>query len=62
MSICLNMIVKNEAHVIERCLLSVKPFISSWAILDTGSTDSTPELVKRALAGVPGEQIGRAHV
>ena len=52
--ICLNMIVKNEAHVIERCLLSVKPFISSWAILDTGSTDNTPELVRRALAGVPG--------
>mgnify|MGYP003337594617 FL=1 len=54
MTICLNMIVKNEAHVIERCLSSVKPFISSWAILDTGSTDNTPELVRRALKGVPG--------
>ena len=54
MTICLNMIVKNEAHVIERCLSRVKPFISSWAILDTGSTDNTPELVRRALKGVPG--------
>jgi hypothetical protein len=25
--ICLNMIVKNEAHVIERCLATVKPWI-----------------------------------
>jgi hypothetical protein len=29
-SICLNMIIKNEAPVIERCLASVKPWIDRW--------------------------------
>ena len=34
----LNMIVKNEAHVILRCLASVKPWIDSWCIVDTSSS------------------------
>jgi len=54
-TICLNMIIKNEAHVIGRCLESVKPFIDRWVIVDTGSTDDTIERVHRHLAGVPGE-------
>ncbi len=58
-SICLSMIVKNEAHVIERCLASVKPLISHWVIVDTGSTDETIACVKRALDGVPGEIVSR---
>ena len=33
--ICLNMIVKNESKVIERCLASVKPLIDYWVIFDT---------------------------
>jgi glycosyltransferase involved in cell wall biosynthesis len=49
------MIVKNEAHVIARCLASVRPLITSWAIVDTGSTDGTQALVREALAGLPGE-------
>ena len=36
--ICLNMIVKNEAPVIERCLASVRPWVDYWVIVDTGST------------------------
>ena len=44
--ICLNMIVKNEAARIERCLASVAPFISSYAILDTGSTDDTKARIR----------------
>jgi glycosyltransferase involved in cell wall biosynthesis len=52
--ICLNMIVRNEAHVIERCLASVKPHIDHWVIVDTGSTDDTPARIAGALAGVPG--------
>ncbi len=52
--ICLNMIVRNEAHVIERCLASVKPFIDHWVIVDTGSVDDTPERIAHALQGVPG--------
>jgi len=49
------MIVKDEAHVIARCLASVRPFIHSWVIVDTGSTDTTEEVIRRELAGIPGE-------
>jgi glycosyl transferase family 2 len=54
-TICLNMIVKNEAQVIERCLRSVKPFIDSWVIVDTGSTDDTRQKIAEAMTGLPGE-------
>jgi glycosyltransferase involved in cell wall biosynthesis len=49
------MILKNEAHVIARCLSSVKPFIDYWVICDTGSTDNTEEVVRATMDGVPGE-------
>jgi Glycosyl transferase family 2 len=52
--ICLNMIVRDEAHVIERCLASVKPWIDHWVIVDTGSVDDTPQRIADALQGVPG--------
>ena len=52
--ICLSMIVKNEAHVIERCLRSVYPFIDAWVICDTGSTDGTQDIIRRVMAGKPG--------
>ncbi|MFB6841936.1 glycosyltransferase [Streptomyces sp. NPDC056361] len=54
-SICLCMIVKNEAAVIERCLASVRGLVDTWVISDTGSTDGTQELIRGALAGIPGE-------
>ncbi|MEV0224366.1 glycosyltransferase [Streptomyces sp. NPDC050704] len=54
-SICLCMIVKNEARVIERCLASVRDLIDTWVISDTGSTDGTRHLVRTALEGIPGE-------
>ena len=62
MRICLNMIVKNESRVIERCLRSAKPFIHSWAISDTGSTDGTQDIIRRVMADVPGELIERPWV
>ncbi|MFI9271581.1 glycosyltransferase [Kitasatospora sp. NPDC052896] len=49
------MIVKDEAKVIERCLASVRGLVDTWVISDTGSSDGTQGLVRRALAGVPGE-------
>lgn len=54
-TICLNMIVKNESHVIERCLASVKNLIDYWIIVDTGSTDGTQEIIKKYLNDIPGE-------
>jgi glycosyltransferase involved in cell wall biosynthesis len=54
-TICLNMIVKDEARVIERCLASVRPFIDHWVIVDTGSSDDTPQRIAAALVGIPGE-------
>jgi glycosyltransferase involved in cell wall biosynthesis len=53
-SLCLNMIVKNEAHVIRRCLDSVRPFVSHWVIVDTGSTDGTQDVIGAHFAGMPG--------
>jgi glycosyltransferase involved in cell wall biosynthesis len=44
--LCLNMIVKNEAARITRALDSVTPFIDSYVIVDTGSTDGTEEVIK----------------
>ena len=44
--ICLNMIVKNESHIILRLLKSVLPLIDGYCICDTGSTDNTIELIQ----------------
>lgn len=61
-TIALSMIVRNESAVIRRCLRSVKPFIDSWAISDTGSTDGTQAIIREELAGIPGTLIERPWV
>lgn len=48
-TIGLCMIVKNEAHVIQRCLQSVLPLIDYILIVDTGSSDGTPGLIANFL-------------
>lgn len=60
--ICLNMIVKNERPVIERCLQSVKHLIDYWVIVDTGSTDSTQETIRSFFKDIPGELHERPWV
>jgi len=44
-TICLNMIVKNESRIITRLLSSVLPIIDTYLICDTGSTDNTPQII-----------------
>ena len=58
-SIGLCMIVKDESHVIERCLNSVKNLIDFVLILDTGSSDGTQEVIKNWIDrnNIPGKVI-----
>jgi hypothetical protein len=60
--IALAMIVKNEAHVIRRCLASVRPLVDRWVVVDTGSGDGTQDIVRDAMADLPGELIERPWV
>jgi tetratricopeptide (TPR) repeat protein len=62
MRVCLNMIVKNERAVIGRCLDSVRSFVDTWVIVDTGSTDGTQAFIREKLQGVPGELFERPWV
>ena len=58
-TICLNMVVKDESRLIQRCLESVKPLIDSWVIVDVGSSDGTQEIVRNLLKDIPGELYER---
>ncbi|SFL84032.1 Glycosyltransferase involved in cell wall bisynthesis [Methylobacterium pseudosasicola] len=60
--ICLSMIVKDEVHVIHRCLDSVRSMIDHWVIVDTGSTDGTQQAIRTALADIPGTLVERPWV
>lgn len=53
-SVCLTMIVKNEAHILPRLFESVRPWIDTYCIHDTGSTDDTVDVIVDALDGIPG--------
>ena len=44
-TICLNMIVKNESKIITRLFDSVLPLIDTYCICDTGSTDDTKKVI-----------------
>jgi glycosyltransferase involved in cell wall biosynthesis len=61
-SICLCMIVRDEIDVLKRCLDSCRELIDHWVICDTGSTDGTQDLIRRELAGIPGELYERQWV
>lgn len=61
-TIGLAMIVRNEARIIERCLESVRGFIDHWTIVDTGSRDGTPGIIRECLHGIPGAVFDRPWV
>lgn len=44
--ISLCMIVRNEERVLANCLQSAKPYFSQIIVVDTGSTDQTPNIAK----------------
>ena len=58
-TICLNMIVKNEAHIIVKTLTNICSYINFtyWVISDTGSTDQTKKLIRDFFKerNIPGE-------
>jgi Glycosyl transferase family 2/Anp1/Sulfotransferase domain len=58
-TIGLCMIVKNEAHVITRCLDSVRPLLDYVLIEDTGSTDGTQTIIRDWLTAnhIPGRVV-----
>lgn len=53
------MIVRNEAHILRRCLTAARPLLDYLLVVDTGSTDGTPDLVRDFLAdhGLPGQVL-----
>lgn len=47
--VCLHMIIRDEADVIERCLRSILPHIDAAIVVDTGSIDDTREIATEIL-------------
>ena len=58
-TICLNMIVRDEAHIIEKTLTNIceNIHITYWVVCDTGSSDNTKELISQFFnkRNIPGE-------
>ncbi len=61
-SICLVMIVRDEAHVVLEALESLLPHISDFAVVDTGSADGTQDIIRTYMAsrGIPGQVLDRS--
>ena len=63
-TICLNMIVKNEAHIIEELFSSISKYIDYYVISDTGSTDGTQQKIVEYFdkIGIKGEVVQNTWV
>ena len=61
MTLCLGMIVKDEAHVIQSTLENICKYmkLDYWIISDTGSTDATKEIIRTFFTErkIPGELL-----
>lgn len=58
-TVCLNMMVKNEANNLRRFHSKLKNYIDEYLIVDTGSTDNTKEVIKEIFKGIPGSIVDR---
>jgi tetratricopeptide (TPR) repeat protein len=56
------MIVRDEEAVIERALQSAIPFISTYVIVDTGSSDRTKEIIQQVMVNIPGQLLDRPWI
>jgi glycosyltransferase involved in cell wall biosynthesis len=61
---CLNMIVKNEAHIVHELIHSVSRYLEYWVIVDTGSSDGTQDKISHLMdeLSIPGEMHQREWV
>ena len=53
-ALALVMIVRDEARSLERCIESARAWVDEIVVVDTGSTDATPEIARRL-----GARVGR---
>jgi len=49
------MIVKDSGEILRKCLQTNKKYIDYWTIVDTGSTDNTPDIIREELNDIPGQ-------
>lgn len=54
MNIVLVLMIRNESKIIERCLKAVEGVVDAFCVHDTGSSDTTCDLVKEFLVGRTG--------
>lgn len=62
MTIGLAMLVRDEAATVAEMLETVRPLVSHWTIVDTGSKDKTVAVVRKQLKGIPGRVHKRPWV
>ena len=55
----LAMLVKDGEETLPAAVESLLPLIDAWTVIDTGSTDNTRTIVRRALKGKPGRLLKR---